>query len=207
MNTAGGYGKKMSSTLLSYKGNFCLDEYLSARMLERRVIYLNDEIGCYEGANLTRQLELLSTKVEPVTLLLSSPGGLLDDGFTIIRAIRAAQAKGVKVTGEVRGYAYSMAALILQVCDYRKAAPEDTIMIHGASGIFAGDIKYRETELDLTKTKMDIQARLIADRNTSDEPTYREIEYWRTVLDDDHPTYFFGKEALEQGLIDAIVEY
>lgn len=94
-------------------------DLLDVRTFQQRTVVLNSRISEYTAGKLTRAFEVLSTSgspSEPVTLLISSDGGDFYAGLAIIRAIQAAQARGCSVVGEVRGYAMSMAAIILQFC-------------------------------------------------------------------------------------------
>lgn len=175
-------------------------------MKNARTIVLNSDIDEYISGRLTRIFLYMSKEnTEPITLLISSKGGEIDAGLAIIRAIEDARERGCSVIGEVRGYAMSMAAFILQHCDQRIASPEDIIMIHGATSVTIGDIRNQKADFDLTQRMMDNIAEYLSTRNTSIENQYRSKTYWSEQLQDNTPHYFFGREAYEKGLIDVVL--
>lgn len=183
-----------------------LKDLIDLRMLSgTRTIVLNSDVDEYLSGKLTRMFSFISTTPEPIILLISSHGGEIDAGGSIIRAIEDARERGCSVIGEVRGYAMSMAAFILQHCDARLASPEDILMVHGATVATIGDIRNQAADLALTNKMMEQQATFISQRNTSEDEKYRSKEYWLELLKDNTPHYYFGREALEMGLIDHIV--
>jgi len=194
-----------------------LVDRLDKKLLDERVVILNSDIDEWIAGKLTRLFETLirrhqdtpnAHKLHPfdIRLLISSNGGEIAAGSAIIRAIENAQAAGCSVTGIVRGYAFSMAAIILQACDRRIAGHDDVVMVHGLTGATIGDIRNAKADVDMSNRLMDIHARILSERNTSDDPQYGEFSYWRQILDDNLPIYFFGVEALEAGLTDAFSE-
>ena len=186
--------------------DFDFDDHLKAQLYNDRIIAICGDIDEYYAGKVTTRMYTLSETKEDIQLLLTSYGGEIDAGGAIIRAIRHAQNKGCTIIGEVRGYAMSMAAVILQVCDVRFASPEDIIMVHGSTSITVGSIRNQEADVDLAKKLMDIHAHFFADRNTSDDKEYHKLKYWRKLLDDNYPRYYFGEEALKIGLIDEVIK-
>lgn len=184
-----------------------LFDVVEAGLVNQRRIHLIDDIEEHVAAKVARFLDAMSLQSsDEITMLISSAGGSLDAGQAIISAIRNAVGRGVTVTGEVRGYAMSMAAIILQNCTSRFAGADDVIMIHGATSMSGvGDVRNQEADLKQVKRYMDLQAKNLADRNTSDHKKYHDTHYWRDILDDRFPVYLFGDEAYEQGLIDEVI--
>ena len=183
--------------------SFC--DVIEARMFNARVVPISGEIEEFGAALFTGQMQALAESDADVTLLLTSNGGSVEAGGAYIRAIRHAQSAGCTVIGEVRGYAMSMASVILQACDVRTAAPEDIVMVHGFVGTSVGDIRNTEADAALMKKFTEVYAKLYAARSTAEEDEYRTEEYWTKLLKDSLPHYYFGEEALEKGLIDALV--
>lgn len=183
--------------------NFC--DLIEAKMYNTRVLVLSGEVEECGAALLTNQFQALAESDDGITLLVTSYGGLADAGGAIIRAIRYAQDKGCQVTGEVRGYAMSMAAMILQACDFRFAAPEDIVMMHGFVGEHVGDMRNAKADQQMTEKLTDIYAKFISERSTAEDTKYHDEGYWRKMLEDSLPHYYFGHEALEVGLIDEVV--
>lgn len=187
------------------RADLCYHDYLKALLFNRRVVIINGEIMEYVAEEMTYTLAALAETPEPVTILITSYGGAADAGTAIIRAIRSAQDQGVQMLGEVRGYAMSMAAIILQACDLRYAAPEDIVMVHGFSGVAVGDIRNQEADVRLVKKLTEIYSEFFAARSTAEDTKYHDVEYWKRLLEDSLPHYYFGHEALEIGLIDSVI--
>lgn len=175
-------------------------------MYNARTLTCLGEIEEYGAGQLSNQLQTLAEAKDDITLLITSYGGAVDAGGAVVRAIRYAQDKGCAVVGEVRGYAMSMAAIILQSCDIRLAAPEDVIMVHGFSGASIGDVRNQAEDLKMTKKLTDIYGKFFAERNTADNAKYHDEAYWRKLLEDSLPHNYFGKEALKVGLIDSVID-
>ena len=184
----------------------CFEDALDFKLLDQRCLMLNGPIDDYVSGKLIRSLQLLSSEPEEITLLISSEGGDVYPGMAIIQAMRKAQRAGCVIVGVVRGYAMSMACIILMACDLRYCSEDDVLMIHGATSMLVGDVRNQKADTKLTERTMDIHARFIAERNTSDNVKYADIAYWRRMLDDNFPLYFIGQEALEAGLVDEIID-
>ena len=175
-------------------------------MFNSRVISINGEIEECGAGLMTNQLQVLAECNDEITLLITSYGGAVDAGGAIIRAIRYAQEKGCRIIGEIRGYSMSMATIILQSCDVRLAAPEDVIMVHGFSGASIGDVRNQAEDLKMTKKLTNIYGKFFAERNTAEDAKYHDEKYWRKLLEDSLPHHHFGYEALQKGLIDAVID-
>lgn len=193
-----------------YVNNTCsldLKDVIDLQMMKgSRTIVLNSDVDEYLSGKLTRMFDFVANSSdEPITLLISSHGGEIDAGGAIIRAIENAREGGCSIIGEVRGYAMSTGAMILEHCDQRLAAPEDIIMVHGVTTVTMGDIRNQAADLALTNKMMEQQAAFLAQRNTSVEEKYRSKDFWLEMLKDNTPHYFFGREALEAGLIDQLI--
>lgn len=185
--------------------DFDFDDHIKGILYNDRILTISGEIDEYYGSRVSCIIDSLSTTSEDIHILLTSYGGAVEAGGAIIRSIRQAQINGCNILGEVRGYAMSMAAVILQACDTRFAALEDVVMVHGITSVTMGDIRNQEADVSLAKKLMDIHAAFYAGRNTSKDDKYHDKIYWRSLLDDNFPHYYFGKEALEIGLIDEVI--
>lgn len=200
MNEPGGASEIVAVTRLN------MHDTLRARLFNARTILITGEIDEEMAHEMTEELFVLGQDPGEVTLLITSYGGLADAGGAIIRAIRTAQRVGCVVTGEVRGYAMSMAALILQTCDVRFVAREDIVMVHGFTGMTVGDVRNTEADAQMTRRLTKIYSEFMAERNTSEDEKYHNPAYWRAVLEDSKPNYFFGEEALANGLVDSLID-
>ena len=100
---------------------------------------------------------------EPITLVISSPGGSVFDGWVLFDHLRALSAQGHKITTIVRGMAGSMAAILTQAGDTRIIGPESYLVIHEPSSVAWGKTSDLIDELDvmkrLTRQAEDIFAR------------------------------------------------
>lgn len=187
------------------RADLCYHDYLKGLLFNRRIVIINGEIMEYVAEEMTYTLGALAVLPEPITILITSYGGAVDAGTAIIRSIRSAQEQGVQVLGEVRGYAMSMAAIILQACDLRYAAPEDIVMVHGFSGAAVGDIRNQEADVKMVKKLTEIYSKFFAERSTAEDTKYHDVEYWKRLLEDSMPHYYFGHESQEIGLIDEVI--
>ncbi len=190
---------------MSTKGDFDLYDNIFARMYDERIINICGEIDETSSVYIGAKIHTLAKLPEDITLFISSFGGKVEPAGAIMRSIRDAQNRGCRVIGEVHGYAMSVAAVILQACDLRYASPEDILMVHGVSSTSSGDIRNQTADVELAKSLMDIHADFFANRNTSTEKQYNDRVYWRELLDDNYPHFYFGDEALKVGLIDEVI--
>ena len=197
--------KKSDNWRLPIDSHLNFHDLIEATMYNSRTLVCVGEIEEYGAGQLANQFQTLADSGEEITLLITSYGGAVDAGGAIIRAIRYAQNKGCNVIGEVRGYAMSMAAIVLQTCDIRFAAPEDVIMVHGFSGASVGDVRNQAEDLRITKRLTDIYGKFFAERSTADDKKYHDEKYWRKLLEDSLPHNYFGHQALEVGLIDEVL--
>ncbi|KKK58712.1 hypothetical protein LCGC14_3041680, partial [marine sediment metagenome] len=178
---------------------------IEARMYNSRTLVCVGEIEEYGAGQLANQFQTLAEEPEEITLLITSYGGAVDAGGAILRAVRYAQHKGCTVIGEVRGYAMSMAAIVLQQCDLRFATPEDIVMVHGFTGASVGDVRNTAEDLRVTRKLTQIYSKFFADRSTADDEKYHDKKYWKKLLEDSLPHNYFGEEALKVGLIDEVL--
>ena len=197
--------KKSNDWKLPVDSHLNFHDLIEATMYNARTLVCVGEIEEYGAGQLANQFQTLAESGEEITLLITSYGGAVDAGGAIIRAIRYAQGKGCSVVGEVRGYAMSMAGIILQACDLRFAAPEDVIMVHGFSGVSVGDVRNQAEDHKMTKKLTDIYGKFFAERSTADDAKYHDESHWRKLPEDSLPHNYFGHQALEVGLIDEVL--
>ncbi len=140
---------------------------------------------------------------EPVTLHISSEGGEVFAGVSIIQSIRHLQANGIKVTGVVEGQAMSMASIVLQACDVRRMTAMSVLMCHGVTFWNRGDLKNSRLEIKLAEQ---LTERVIDLYVARAHGIYADRSFWTTQLESSDPLYLMAPEALSAGLIDEIVE-
>lgn len=170
-----------------------------SRLLNERIIFLGDPID-EQIANLcvAQMLHLeCENREAPIRMYISSPGGSVYAGLSIIDAIDHIESP---VHTMAMGMVASMAAVILGHGEpgYRAALPSSRIMIHQVSSGFEGqasdiEIQARET-LSLGNRLYDIIA---ADAGKKDPEQVKK--------DCDRDYYMSAKEALDYGIVDQVV--
>lgn len=102
---------------------------------------------CLEQLNYWRRTE------EPgkIEIVFYSPGGSVLAGMALFDAITAMRNDGWHFTTVVRGYAASMAGILLQAGDTRVCGPESYILIHEVSSGAVGKIGELEDEIEFVK--------------------------------------------------------
>jgi ATP-dependent Clp endopeptidase proteolytic subunit ClpP len=80
----------------------------------------------------------------PITIVFTSPGGDVVAGMALFDFLTELREKGHYITGVTRGYAASMAGILLQACDKRIVGKQSWVLIHEISGGMMGS--YGELE-------------------------------------------------------------
>ncbi len=173
------------------------EDAMSERFLKTRTILLTGEIDKNLSEKVIRHLLLLeSLSLEPITILVDSPGGDVYAGFSIFDMIRFIKAP-VKIVG--MGLVASAAALILLAApkERRFGLPNSSYLIHqplsGIQGV-ATEIEIHARELEKTKARLN---EIIA------EATGQSLE--RVSRDTDRDYWMNANEATAYGLIEKIL--
>ena len=183
------------------------NEYERRELRKQRVIILSGEIDTGTAHEFIEDtMILMHESKEPITVIITSPGGSAFAGFAIIRAIRYAQRQGIKVTGSVYGQAMSMAFFILQCCDVRKMGSLCILMTHGVTTGFVGDMRNVDAEKKLLTLWQLELAKLVSERCTAKKTKFCTPEHWVELLRDNTPQFYSAKESLEMGLVDKIYD-
>lgn len=169
-------------------------------ILDSRRIFLCDAVDNDTCSEIIRKLWYLDLKDpgKPIYFVINSPGGSVDAGFAIWDQVQMIHSP---VTTIVTGLAASMGS-VLSLCaapKKRLATPRARFMIH--QPMLGGVIKGQATDLD-------IQAReMIKTRHKLIEiyvkATGKDYETISKAIDRD--TWLSAEEALEFGLLDAII--
>lgn len=93
-----------------------------------------------------KYLDRLSS--EPITIILNSGGGTVNDGYAIYDVIRSVKSK---VTVEVAGVANSAATLILLAADKKVCYENVEIMVHDGTSYTQGTMRDVERQIDFSK--------------------------------------------------------
>lgn len=185
--------------VLEHDGRFERSFDIYSRLLRERIVFLGQEVTD-DLANLVAAQLLFLDAEDPgkdIHLYVNSPGGSAYAGMAIYDAM---QYVGSDVSTVCLGMGMSAAAMILcgGAPGKRYALPNAKIMIHQGSGGFRGtpaDIQIAAREiLDLTHKMAEIIAR----------HSGQEVEQVLRDIDRDH--FMTPAEAVEYGLVDAVME-
>lgn len=171
---------------------------LFSRLLYDRIMFFNgevDEDSC--GVAIAQLLYLNSLGKQDISIYLNSPGGSVIDGISLIDTMNFIQCD---ISTLCLGMAASMGAVILSngTKGKRYVLPHSRVMIHQVSTRMGGtfsDIKIEFEQLD--RCKQDVYAILAKNMNKS-------IEEMEILCDRDN--WFIGKEAIELGIADNVIE-
>lgn len=113
-----------------------------------RICRLVGEINEETVSTLIVALHNMMDSTDPITLVIDSEGGSLEEGFRLIDAINSLEDFGIHVNAVVQGKAYSMAAFIFAACRSRTCYPHARFMLHRPryDGV-PSDSQYTSTEL------------------------------------------------------------
>lgn len=160
-------------------------------------IFIYDIIGPawlgFVGADTVREaLEGVSDS-ETVHLRINSPGGDISEATTIYNLLNRREGR---VETDIDGLAGSSAGWLAMVGDVIRIAENGMMMLHKPDAITAGDAdEHRKTAEVLDKAQENIVATFAA-RTGIDEAT---INGWIN-----EETWFTGREAEQQGLVDSV---
>ena len=180
----------------SSRGERSFDIY--SRLLEDRIVMLNEEVNSASASVVVAQLLYLESKdpTKDISLYINSPGGSVTDGFAIFDTMNYIKCD---VSTICIGMAASMGAFLLAggAKGKRFALPNAEIMIHQPSGGAQGqasDIKIVADKIIDTRRKLN--EHLAA--NTGQPLSVIEVDTER-----DH--YMSAEEAKAYGLIDDVI--
>lgn len=179
------------------RGERSFDIY--SRLLKERIIFLGEEVNEATASLVVAQLLFLESEdpTKDISLYINSPGGSVTAGMAIYDTMQYIKCD---VSTICIGMAASMGAFLLAggTKGKRMALPNAEIMIHqplgGAQGQ-ATEIEIAAKHILGTKEKLN---RILA-ANTG--KPYEEV-----IKDTDRDNWLSAKEAVEYGLIDAVVE-
>lgn len=136
----------------------------------------------------------------PITLLINSKGGDMEDGWAIYDTVRACRSE---ITTKVVGCAMSMGAIILQAGDRRVATPNASIMLHyGYSGDGLDRIQTKYSEQAYNRVLLKRMEDLLTLRIREKQPKCSSAIIKKWLSDD---KYFTAQSALKYGLIDSVL--
>ena len=174
-----------------------------SRLLNDRIIVLSDEVNSATASLVVAQLLYLEgqDQEKDISLYINSPGGSITDGFAIYDTMNYIKCD---VSTICMGMAASMGAFLLAAGakGKRLALPNSEIMIHqpligGQVGLTgqATDIKIHADHLVRIRSRLN---HILAERTGK---PLSQIE-----LDTERDNYMSAQEALDYGLIDAVID-
>ena len=170
-----------------------------SRLLKDRIIFLGEEVNDVTASLVVAQLLFLAAEdpEKDINLYINSPGGSVTAGFAIYDTMQYIQPD---VSTLCIGMAASMGAFLLAggAKGKRYALPNSEIMIHqpsgGARGM-ASDISIVAENIIKIKKRLN---------EILSENTGKPLEV--IERDTDRDNYMSAQEAVEYGLIDAVIE-
>lgn len=171
-----------------------------SRLLKDRLIFIGGAIDEHVANSVVAQLLFLESQ-DPkadITLMINSPGGVVDDGLAIYDAMKYVKPDVATIC---YGKAASMGAVLLAAGTKgkRSALPHCRIMIHqplgGARGQ-ASDIQIQAKEIQKLK---EVLAGILA------EATGKTVK--QVHADSDRDNYMSAEEAQKYGLVDQVITH
>lgn len=171
-----------------------------SRLLKDRIIFLGEEVTDVSANLVAAQLLFLESEDpgKDIHLYINSPGGSVTAGMVIYDTMQYIKCD---VSTICMGLAASMGAFLLAggAKGKRMALPNAEIMIHQPSG----GAKGQATEIDIVaqqilKTRHTLNSILAQNTGQTLETIARDTE---------RDNYMTAKEAMEYGLIDAVIEH
>lgn len=142
------------------------------------------------------------SRIEPgcdITIIFTSPGGSVFSGYALYDHILELRAKGHKVTTVARGYAASMAGILLQAGTVRKMGKESFLMLHEISTMTMGKAFEIQDEAEFLAMAMDRMYDIFVSRSggkltkTKLRKLVERRDFWVS-----------SDEALKYGLVDEV---
>ena len=180
------------------RGERAYDIY--SRLLKERVIFLVGSVEDYTANLVVAQFLFLEAENpdKDIHLYINSPGGLVSAGLAIYDTMQFVKPD---VSTMCVGQAASMGALLLAggAAGKRYCLPHSRIMIHQPLGGFQGqasDIDIHAREILQTRDRLN---RILA------KHTGQPVE--KIAIDTDRDNFMGGGEAVDYGLIDAVLSH
>lgn len=177
-----------------------LEDEIDRALLDRRRIFLSDQVDQDSAKDLIRKLWYLEWKNpgKPILFMINSPGGSVDSGFAIWDTIKLISSPVITL---VTGLAASMGSLLsLSASSGKRIATKNSrIMIH--QPLIGGVIKGQATDLEIQAEEMLKTREVIVDIYAESSGKSRE-EIARAI---DRDKWMTAEEALKFNLLDKVI--
>ncbi|MFC7329234.1 ClpP family protease [Marinactinospora rubrisoli] len=178
--------------------NSALPDSVLQRLLEKRIVFLGQEVDDAVANRLCAEILLLSAedRTRDITLYINSPGGSVTAGLAVYDAMRF-------VPNDVATVAMGMAGSMGQVllcagtAGKRYALPHSRVIMHQPHGGVGGT----STDIRIQAEQMRYLKRVLAERTAFH--TGQPVE--RIEADGDRDRWFNAPEAKEYGFVDHVV--
>jgi ATP-dependent Clp protease protease subunit len=137
------------------------------------------------------------TKVEPIKLIINSPGGEIYNGMALIDVIDSSQTPIYTIC---HGHAMSMALVVFSSGHHRIASKYATFMYHESNYEIGGKVSFHKQELDEC-----VRIDKLCDSYFMSKTKFTD-EILKPYRDRQAEWYFDVKTAQKYGLVDEILE-
>jgi len=175
-----------------------MHEMLAEKFLKTRTILIFGEINQRTAQTVTEQLLLLSSiSDEDIRIIINSPGGHVESGYTIFDMLRFVKPK-VKIIGT--GWVASAAALIYLATpvEQRYSLPNTRYLIHQPMGAISGSAKDLAIEAEeIVKMRKKLNEII-------SEQTGQSLE--KVEHDTDRNYWMSADEAIKYGVVGKVIQ-
>ena len=137
-----------------------------------------------------------------ITIIFTSPGGDVIAGMALFDFLVELREKGHYITGVCRGYAASMAGILLQACDKRIVGKQSWVLIHEISGGMMGSYGELEDRMNWVKRVQESILDLFAERAAAAGSTKTRKDFKREWERTDW--WLSASDCMEWGVADEI---
>lgn len=142
-----------------------------------------------------------------MTIIFDSPGGSVVPGFHLFDHVLGLRAAGHRIVTMTRGYAASMAGILLQSGDWRVMGPNATLMIHEVSFGAHGKLGDVEDTTEFAKMLWGRALDIFAERCAGADPATATKRLSRRALENRSRRknwWIRAADALAFGLVDEV---
>lgn len=168
------------------------------------VYYFDEEVGRKSVNSCMRTLEAWHREDPacPMEIRINSPGGSVVHGMSLVDQLTRYSQRGGgshELTITVRGFAASMAAIILQTADIRLMGSEAYLLVHEPSGVAEGSTENIKDIAAWFDTVSDRIARLFVERSAGKISLKNFQTLWKR-----RDVYLDSEKSLSYGFVDGI---
>lgn len=182
-----------------------IEEYQYWKGLQERKIYFNDEVDMTIINKITHNIirwneeddkdNIPVNERKKITIYISSNGGCVVSGLSVLDAIKASKTKIVTIGV---GVCASMGALLLIGGHERKCYRNTTILLHDGSLSLSSSAKKARDTMQYYESLEERIKKFIIERTNIPEELYNEKS--------DSEWYMFGDQALNYSIVDSLIE-